>query len=145
MSDIATLDAPETEAPNSAIDIDRTRGNFSYPESHEFDAGTGLTHETIDYIVDVKGEPDWIRQFRHKALDTFLAKPMPTRASAAETTRPWRAKTVRKATTGARQPGSIIVPAQSRTTAGTNVERFFMIGGLVLLLLRTRRSRPKPD
>jgi Fe-S cluster assembly protein SufB len=70
------LEAPE--AQTSAIDIDRTRGNFSYPEQHEFDAGYGLTHETIDYIVDVKGEPDWIREFRHKALDTFLAKPMPT-------------------------------------------------------------------
>jgi Fe-S cluster assembly protein SufB len=70
------LEAPENEA--AALDIDRTRGNFSYPEQHEFDAGYGLTHETIDYIVDVKGEPDWIREFRHKALDTFLAKPMPT-------------------------------------------------------------------
>ena len=70
------LEAPEAESP--ALDIDRTRGNFSYPEQHEFDAGTGLTHETIDYIVDVKNEPDWIREFRHKALDTFLAKPMPT-------------------------------------------------------------------
>jgi Fe-S cluster assembly protein SufB len=68
------LEAPET----SAIDVDRTRGNFSYPESHEFDAGYGLTHATIDYIVDVKKEPDWIREFRHKALDTFLSKPMPT-------------------------------------------------------------------
>jgi Fe-S cluster assembly protein SufB len=26
----------------------------------------------------VKGEPDWIREFRHKALDVFFAKPMPT-------------------------------------------------------------------
>ncbi len=60
------------------LDIDRTRGDFSYPEQHTFDAGTGLTHDTIDYISGVKGEPDWIREFRHKALDTFLAKPMPT-------------------------------------------------------------------
>jgi Fe-S cluster assembly protein SufB len=28
--------------------------------------------------VNVKGEPDWIREFRHKALDTFLSKPLPT-------------------------------------------------------------------
>jgi len=60
--------------PAAQIDIDRTRGDFRYDEKHEFDAGTGLTHDTIDYIVDVKGEPDWIREFRHKALDTFLAK-----------------------------------------------------------------------
>ena len=54
------------------------RGDFSLPEKHEFDAGIGLTHDTIDYIADVKGEPDWIREFRHKALDVFLSKPMPT-------------------------------------------------------------------
>jgi Fe-S cluster assembly protein SufB len=60
------------------LTIDRNRGDFRYPEQHEFDAGIGLTHETIDYIVDVKGEPDWVREFRHKALDTFFAKAMPT-------------------------------------------------------------------
>jgi len=60
------------------FDIDRTRGDFRYDVKHEFDAGTGLTHDTIDYIVDVKGEPDWLREWRHKALDIFLAKPMPT-------------------------------------------------------------------
>jgi Fe-S cluster assembly protein SufB len=26
----------------------------------------------------MKKEPDWMREFRHKALDTFWAKPMPT-------------------------------------------------------------------
>ena len=62
----------------SQIDVDRTRGDFSYPEQHTFDAGTGLTHATVDYIVDVKQEPDWIREFRHRALDVFLSKPMPT-------------------------------------------------------------------
>ena len=62
----------------SQIEIDRTRGDFHYPEQHTFDAGVGLSHATIDYIVDVKGEPDWIREFRHKALDVFLSKPMPT-------------------------------------------------------------------
>jgi len=60
------------------LEIDRTLGNFSYEVKHQFDAGVGLTHDTIDYIVNVKGEPDWIREFRHKALDTFLSKPMPT-------------------------------------------------------------------
>jgi Fe-S cluster assembly protein SufB len=64
--------------PATQLEIDRGIGNFSYPEKHEFDAGVGLTHDTIDYIVNVKGEPDWIREFRHKALDVFLSKPMPT-------------------------------------------------------------------
>jgi Fe-S cluster assembly protein SufB len=66
-----------TEEMNE-LDIDRTRGDFRYDIKHEFDAGTGLTHDTIDYIVNVKGEPDWLREWRHKALDIFLSKPMPT-------------------------------------------------------------------
>ncbi|MEI7865950.1 MAG: Fe-S cluster assembly protein SufB, partial [Chthoniobacterales bacterium] len=53
-------------------------GNFRYNVDYEFDAGTGLTPKTIDYICDVKGEPDWIRQFRQDALKKFLEKPMPT-------------------------------------------------------------------
>ena len=62
----------------SQIDIDRTRGDFSYPESHTFDAGTGLTKDTIDYISKVKGEAEWSREFRQRALEVFQSKPMPT-------------------------------------------------------------------
>ncbi|MGC3991038.1 MAG: Fe-S cluster assembly protein SufB [Chthoniobacteraceae bacterium] len=66
------------ETESTQLDIDRSVGNFSYPESHQYDAGVGLTHETIDYITNVKGEADWVREFRHKALDVFNSKPMPT-------------------------------------------------------------------
>ena len=37
-----------------------------------------MSHDTIDYIAEVKGEPEWIREFRHRALDVFGSKPMPT-------------------------------------------------------------------
>lgn len=60
------------------LEIDREKGNFHYETDYSYDAGTGLTEKTIDYIVDVKGEADWIREFRHKALKTFLSKPVPT-------------------------------------------------------------------
>ena len=60
------------------LEIDREKGNFRYDVDYEFDAGTGLTEKTIDYICDVKGEPDWIREFRKDALKKFEAKPMPT-------------------------------------------------------------------
>ena len=65
-------------APKADIDIDRSAGDFSYPEAHTFDAGYGLTSKTVDYITDVKGEPEWIREFRQKALQIFNKKPMPT-------------------------------------------------------------------
>jgi Fe-S cluster assembly protein SufB len=51
---------------------------FRDPEKYVFKARKGLDHEIIDQISDMKGEPDWMRQFRHKALDIFLQKPMPT-------------------------------------------------------------------
>jgi Fe-S cluster assembly protein SufB len=38
----------------------------------------GLDHSIIDRISDQKQEPDWMRTFRHQALDIFFAKPMPT-------------------------------------------------------------------
>ncbi len=37
----------------------------------------GLSHEVIDQISDRKSEPDWMRKLRHRALDYFLARPMP--------------------------------------------------------------------
>lgn len=61
-----------------AIAIDRAKGDFRFPENHKFDAGYGLNKDTIDYISNVKKEKDWIREFRHKALDVFESKPMPT-------------------------------------------------------------------
>ena len=38
----------------------------------------GLSHDVIDMMSDRKGEPDWMRKFRHKSLDVFYRKPMPT-------------------------------------------------------------------
>ncbi len=60
------------------LNIERDVGNFHYDTQYEFDAGVGLTEQTIDYISDVKGEDAWVRQFRKKALKTFLDKPLPT-------------------------------------------------------------------
>jgi Fe-S cluster assembly protein SufB len=62
----------------SPTDIDRTKGDFRFPERHKFDAGSGLSERTIQYISDVKGDPDWVRDFRLRALKTFEEKPMPT-------------------------------------------------------------------
>lgn len=53
-------------------------GNFRFEENHKYDAGYGLNEGTIDYICDVKDDPDWVREFRKKALKTFEDKPMPT-------------------------------------------------------------------
>ena len=62
---------------DSPFSVD-TRGEFSFPENHRYDAGYGLTEQTIDYICDAKGEPDWLREFRKEALRKFREMPMPT-------------------------------------------------------------------
>src|SRR5476649_33239 len=62
----------------SAVNIDRNKGDFSYDVTHAYDAGTGLSEKTVHYISDVKEDPDWVREFRLKALKTFWEKPMPT-------------------------------------------------------------------
>lgn len=69
MADSATLEA---------VNIDQDEGNFSYPEDYAHDAGYGLNEGTVDYISNIKGEAEWIREFRQKALKVFFAKPMPT-------------------------------------------------------------------
>ena len=42
-----------------------------------FKSEKGLNHAVIDQISDHKNEPDWMREFRHQALDIFFAKSMP--------------------------------------------------------------------
>src|SRR3954452_6719596 len=51
---------------------------FHVTEDYFFKSGRGLSHELVDAISSHKGEPDWMRKFRHKSLDYFLARPMPT-------------------------------------------------------------------
>jgi Fe-S cluster assembly protein SufB len=60
------------------LDFEMDSGNFSFPEDYAFDAGYGLNEGVINYICDVKGDPDWVREFRLKALDIFRKKPNPT-------------------------------------------------------------------
>ncbi len=50
---------------------------FADPEEYLHKAPKGLSHEVVEMISRYKKEPQWMREFRHRALDTFLAKPMP--------------------------------------------------------------------
>ena len=64
--------------PANSVDVDRDIGNFFYDLRPARDAGVGLSESTIDYIVDVKGEPEWLREFRKNAYHVFMSKPLPT-------------------------------------------------------------------
>src|SRR5437762_2597697 len=62
----------------SAVNIDRDVGDFHYKVEYGYDAGVGLDERVVNYISDVKQDPDWVREFRLKALQTFESKPLPT-------------------------------------------------------------------
>src|SRR5881409_1650957 len=51
---------------------------FSVKEDYFFKSGRGLSHELVEAISEHKSEPEWMRKFRHKSLDYFLARPMPS-------------------------------------------------------------------
>src|SRR5918997_2121217 len=50
---------------------------FSVPEDYFFKSGRGLSHELVAAISEHKNEPEWMRKFRLKSLDYFLARPLP--------------------------------------------------------------------
>ena len=68
-----TTETDEMQAPDEEY-----KWGFSKPENYIFKSRKGLSHEIVEEISEMKGEPQWMRDFRHKSLDIFLAKPMPT-------------------------------------------------------------------
>ena len=53
---------------------------FSNPDEAKdyfFKSGRGISHEVVEAIAEHKNEPDWMRKFRHKSLDYFLARDLP--------------------------------------------------------------------
>jgi Fe-S cluster assembly protein SufB len=50
---------------------------FHDPENYVFKAKKGLNREVVEEISSYKDEPQWMRDFRLKALEHFEARPMP--------------------------------------------------------------------
>ena len=57
---------------------DEYKYGWSQPENYAFKSRKGLDHDIVEQISVMKGEPEWMRQLRHEALDIFLSKPIPT-------------------------------------------------------------------
>jgi Fe-S cluster assembly protein SufB len=47
-------------------------------ENYAFKSERGLSTKIVEQISEMKGEPDWMRQFRLKSLALFEKRPMPT-------------------------------------------------------------------
>ena len=54
------------------------RYGFHDAENYLFKAPKGLTRELVEKISEFKNEPQWMREFRLKSYDHFLAREMPT-------------------------------------------------------------------
>jgi Fe-S cluster assembly protein SufB len=54
------------------------RYGFHDVEDYKFKSGKGLTREMVAQISEMKNEPQWMRDFRLKAYEIFMRKPMPT-------------------------------------------------------------------
>jgi Fe-S cluster assembly protein SufB len=54
------------------------RYGFHDAENYLYKAPKGINREIVETISEMKSEPGWMTEFRLKALDHFLARPMPT-------------------------------------------------------------------
>ena len=55
---------------------------FSDPEQYSFKSRRGLDRDVVEQISAHKQEPEWMLQFRLRALNIFQRKPVPTWPSA---------------------------------------------------------------
>jgi Fe-S cluster assembly protein SufB len=68
----------ETEVVLDAKDRYQEEYGFHEPENYVFKARRGLDASVVTDMSRMKGEPDWMRDFRLRSLSIFLKKPMPT-------------------------------------------------------------------
>jgi len=65
------------DSPESLIE-DYRHGFHDTEEHYKFKSDKGLTPEIVERISSMKGEPQWMLDFRLKAYAIFRSKPMPT-------------------------------------------------------------------
>src|SRR3954466_10686412 len=76
---MATPEAIAEQQALVGINADyKEKYGFFDPENYAFKAPKGLTRGLVEQMSEYKSEPQWMREFRLKALDHFLARPMPT-------------------------------------------------------------------
>ncbi|HTV74604.1 MAG TPA: Fe-S cluster assembly protein SufB [Candidatus Acidoferrales bacterium] len=68
--------APVPAGPGPLIE-DYRHGFHDSEDAYAFKSAKGLTREIVERISSMKGEPEWMKAFRLKALDLFLSKPLP--------------------------------------------------------------------
>ena len=87
------------------------REQFAFHDDIAYLAETkrGLTRATVEEISAFKNEPDWMLQYRLRAYEHFLKRPIPTWTGGRRRPRPSRRRSARSPRTCSRR--------RSRTTA----------------------------
>src|ERR671934_1586779 len=76
---MATSEVIAEQQALAGINADyKEKYGFFDPENYLYKAPKGLNREIVEKISEFKSEPQWMRDFRLKALDHFLARPQPT-------------------------------------------------------------------
>jgi Fe-S cluster assembly protein SufB len=57
--------------------LDYTRYDFKDPETYKVRTPKGLSREIVERISDLKNEPEWMREYRLRAYEHFVQRPMP--------------------------------------------------------------------
>jgi Fe-S cluster assembly protein SufB len=57
--------------------LDYSRYDFKDPETYRLRLAKGLSREIVEQISDFKKEPDWMREYRLRAFEHFVQRPMP--------------------------------------------------------------------
>ncbi|MGH2533001.1 MAG: Fe-S cluster assembly protein SufB [Thermomicrobiales bacterium] len=65
-------------APKAQIDIGEYKYGFRDEEDYVFKSKRGLNRQVVEEISSMKDEPDWMREFRLKALEHYDKRPVPT-------------------------------------------------------------------
>ncbi|MDQ2680011.1 MAG: Fe-S cluster assembly protein SufB [Candidatus Eremiobacteraeota bacterium] len=69
--------ATQLQTPQT-LDEDYRHGFHDTEEHYKFKSDKGLTREIVERISAMKGEPEWMLDFRLKSFEIFQSKPMPT-------------------------------------------------------------------
>jgi Fe-S cluster assembly protein SufB len=60
------------------ISLDEYKYGFRDPEKYVYRTAKGISHRIVEEISCMKDEPEWMNKLRHKSLDIFDRKPLPT-------------------------------------------------------------------
>jgi Fe-S cluster assembly protein SufB len=74
------MESPRSVMPSGTSEItplDYTRYDFKDPETYRVRIPKGLTREVVHKISEIKHEPDWMLEYRLRAYDHFVERPVP--------------------------------------------------------------------